>query len=301
MKMEKLLLLTNKTQGDLTHGSAYEAHNIKLLWDIGAEVNELTKKINFDNLLSKISDACQKSGIRFDDRLYRYAREVNKFWTRDEYFNVIKSIDTWGKLREVVPLLKLTREKEQKISKKNIDKSIVRCRDETYKEVRSIFKNLRKKCDPVLAELGVDIYDLDEALHLTNEQLVQKLENKDEAFEKGFRLIFNEAFVKNSRMFLAGINKEDIYTKFQSKINSFLKLELPKTENTLNQQILDIITTLKIVATNRATRIKLREEPLIIQLGKLSTYMKALSSEENYKQYVENKEILNKFISGLSG
>lgn len=298
--MEKLLTLTSKTQGNLTRGSTYEPHDITLLWEIGAETNLLAKQLDFDRLIVKISDACKKTKRRFDYRLYRYASEVNKFWTKEEYIEVIKRIDTWGKLRELVPVLRLTQAKEPKITKKDIDKVVAECQDQTYKDVRTILKSLRRKCDPVLAELGIDINDLDESLHATNERLVEKLEHNDEIFTKKFRALFDVTFLRNSRMFLASLQKEDVYKRFQKEINAFLGNRLPETDNNLLNQILKIISDLKIIALKKLTRIKLREEHLTDQLGRLSTYMKGLSSEENYKQYLGNKEILNKFLSGLS-
>ena len=297
--IERLIGTANKMHMERSMGNAYgvyKIHNIIHLWDLGQEINNLIKSRDLQTILTEVKRILSRKKLRYDDQLYKCAITVNKFWSKEEFLNVTKSIDSWGKMRTIVPLLKRASENDRNIAKTDLNKVVQNCKGKTYEEFYSIIQLFRLKFDVKLAKLGVDVYDLNESLLFSNKQLVRKIENRDVKFEKNFRKVFNDAFLKDVRICLAGLQEEDVYARYENKIIVFTKSKNPLADDKLVAKILKIIETLKAVMPNSSTRDKLRTGRITHQLGKLSTYLKALSNNESYKQYQGSKKIVNELI-----
>ena len=148
--------------------------------------------------------------------------------------------------------------------------------------------------------MGFDVYDIDDRLHQINESLRNKINKRDSIFESVFRKTFDEQTLKNIRLYLSSLQKEEVFTKFEKEIKYFAGKPLPRgSENNDVQEILDIINELRKLIKSSKGRDMLHEQFISSDLGFLSTYMKALSSDDNLNKFKENEKVLNMFLSGL--
>ncbi len=302
---------TKPTTGDITDlafkiigkektGSALEAHEIKLIWDLGDLLHVYCNSRPFHIVLDVIKKewTATKRG-KFDSRLYRGALTVRNYWAdKEDYLITIKSLNSWGKLREVIPLLDLVLTGE-KITRQDIDELVHQARNRTYPELRDLVKILRLKGDPVFEELGIDIYELEKELYEVNADLINRLEKNDQEFYAAFRTTFDENKILAVRKCLSGLQNDEVYLKYKTDIKEFSKQTMTDTLNPELTSLSKLIGEIVRLTVSEAGRKKIREEVGIRLFGDLSTYLKALSSDENRDRFLKNQEVLKAFLGGM--
>jgi len=280
-------------------GSAIETYEIDLLWDLGNLLQAYQNGRSTDVIFGSIKNELRIQRRKFDIRLYRGALAIFSYWqNKQDYLRVIKSLNSWGKLREVVPLLEVVLRSEAKINRQDISALIDGANSKTYEEVRELAKKLRLKGDPIFENLGIDIHELEDTLYGVSENLRLRLEENNAEFTNSFRKDFNE-YILSIRKCLSVFQNEDTYQTYKKDIQDFAK-QAPITASTDELKTLSkLVFDIAKLAISEAARKRAREEIGQKPFGDLSTYLKALSSEDNRKRFLKNQEILNTFLGSM--
>lgn len=301
--LNEIIGLASKIVGKGKTGSALEAHEIKLIWDLG---DALQKYCN-GRPLHTVIDTLEKEWLsakhnKFDPRLYKGALTVRTYWSdKKDYFATIKSLNSWGKLREVTPLIDITLKSDAKISRKDIEDLIQQAHGRTYPEVRDLVRVLRLKGDPIFEELKIDIYELHRQLYETAENLAAHLFQNDKSFIDMYRKNFNEKTVLEIRKCLSGIQNEDVYSKYKKDIKEFAQKKMTAPSSPDLAPLTQLIEDIARLAASEAGRTRIREEFGMQKFGDLSTYLKAFLSDGNRDKFMRDQEVLKKFLGGMQG
>lgn len=298
---EKVLEQASSMTVKKVTGSAYNAYNIEGLWDLGESLRQYEPGLQRNLKLAKLErlwDKTQKE--EFDTRFYRAAITArNYFEKRDGYVALIKSINTWGKLREVYPLLERVGKTDSQLNEYDIENLIRNAKNATYEEVRTLAKQLRLKGDPIFQELGIDTHDMQKMLMSSCREMREKLEAGDEEFYTKFRQDFNADRLLAIRTCLSGIQNTQVYEKYSDKIRRASQV----VHVAKNPDIADLVTLCsnitKLAASERG-RTESSAEIGSNLFAELSTLMKAMSSGEERTRYLRNQETLRTFLGGGS-
>lgn len=284
-------------------GSRYEGHDITQLWQLGDKIISTFKPLNISFLLPKLQKEHELRNIRYDDRLYRASIIFREYWKDEgDYKKIIQKLNVWTKLRELYPICKSIVENKHQNTREEVSELIDKCNNLTYMEVRDVFIRFRKKTDRILSELGIDEYEFSDLLINLSEELRNVIENDDFATEKKLREIFGQPYLRNFRLLLSALQKEDVYQnrKWNSEIKKIVKMKIPTHKLQIAEDINSLFTQIAKFITKDTARQKIRDGIPVTFIGNLSTYLRAIESEANKEQFKKNKEILTKFIGKLS-
>jgi len=301
--LNEIIGLASKIVGKGKTGSALEAHEIKLLWDLG----EVLQKYCNGRPLHTVIDTLEKEWFaakhnKFDLRLYKGALTVRAYWSdKKDYLTTIKSLNTWGKLREVVPLSDIALKPDAKISRQDIQDLIQQANGRTYPEVRDLVRVLRFKGDPIFEELGIDIYELHRQLYDIADNLFGRLLQNDKGFIDAYRKNFSEKTVLEFRKCLSGIQNEEVYAKYKPDIKEFAQKKMTAPSSPDLAPLAQLIEDIARLAASEAGRTRIREEFGMQKFGDLSTYLKAFLSDGNRDKFMRDQEVLKKFLGGMQG
>lgn len=284
-------------------GSCYEGNDVTRLWKLGDKIFNLFKPLDLPLLLPKLQEAHKLRNLRYDDRLYRASIIFRQYWTEEkDYIKAIKKINVWTKLRELYPICKGIVENKSEYTREDIEKLIDKCENLTYMEVRDVFIKFRGKTDKLLNELGIDGCEFNELIIQLSDELNKVIEENDIITESKIRIIFSPKYLRDLRLLLSALQKEDVYQnkKWKQEIKKIVKKNIPTGEPQIIRDINKVFEQIIKFITNDNARKKIREETTATFIGNLSTYLRAIESDANKKQYQKNKEILNKFIGKIS-
>lgn len=282
-------------------GSRYESNDIQKIWQLGNRIISLIKPLNISTLLPKLQNVHSIKGIRYDDRLYRAAITFRNYWPDESFYReAIKNLNVWNKLRELTPICDRILTGASKYTRDEVDNLIKQCKDKTYTEVREIFIRFRKREDKILEELGIDKYEFRDTLIEVADEL-HKIIEEDIKIENELRRVYSPEQFREFRLLLSALQKEDVYLnkKWNKEIKKIVKKKLPETDLQIGKRINEIFTSINNFINNEKARISIRDEIPVTFIGNLSTYLRAIESDENKQQYKKNKDILNKFIGKM--
>jgi hypothetical protein len=298
--IEKVITLSKKILSKKKIGTAYEQHDLRPIWELGEAISSLCRDRNLLTILTDIEKRCKLEKLRFDDLLYKHSKTIYDFWSEDQFLDVIKQIDKWRKLRVIVPLLKFVLQPSPKLTREQIEHTIDECEGKSFEEVYEIVKKLRRKCDPIFKQFDIDLYEVDDNLREVNQELYRLIEQRDQYFENIFRNVFNESLLRSIRIYLSALQKEDLFKTFKPDLERFSKTTLPEKIEEVNiKKIIKVIEELKVLIKSYDGREMFRQEFGIAQLGYLSTYMKAFSSDDNLKKFKEDEIVLKRLTQFL--
>ena len=282
-------------------GSRYESNDVQKIWRLGDIIISKITPLNVNSLLPKLQKAHELKKIRYDVRLYKAAIAFRKYWEQEPtYKEVIKNLNVWGKLRELHPIIERVINDESEHSRQEIEKLITQCKEKTYTEVREIFKRFRRADDKILEELDIDIYEFSELMVNLSEKL-KKAIDEDSNLESDLRKIYSPEQIKDFRLLLSALQKEDVYInkKWNAEIKKIVRKHFPEATIDISKDINQVYEMVKKVIINDKARRAVRKEVPIMFIGNLATYLRALESEVNKSQYKKDKEILNKFLGNI--
>ena len=300
-EIDEIVEFCSKIINEERVGSRYESNDIQKIWQLGNKIISLIKPLNISTLLPKLQNIHSIKGIRYDDRLYRAAITFRNYWPDESFYKeAIKNLNVWNKLRELTPICDRILSGASKYTREEVDKLIKECKDKTYTEVREIFIRFRKIEDKILEELGIDKYEFRDTLIEVADELHKILEG-DIKIENELRRVYSPEQFKEFRLLLSALQKEDVYLnkKWNKEIKKIVKKKLPETGLQIGKRINEIFTSINNFINNEKARISIRNEIPVTFIGNLSTYLRAIESDENKQQYKKNKDILNKFIGKM--
>lgn len=283
-------------------GSRYIGHDINKIWDLGELITTFFPTNSISSLLPKLEAVHRERRIRFDNRLYRGAFVFKRYYDKKEdYIKVIKIINSWGKLRELVPLCENVLSNADH-KKEDVEATINKCKSLTYTEVRELFRKFRGKTDKLLKELDIDGEEVQDALLDLSDGLNALLESGNSEREKELREEAGAGNLRNLRLLLSALQTEAVYQKNIKEIRNLSRKDmiLPEFSSNLMKEITLFFNIIIRIVNNESARIYIRKLISITFIGNLATYLRALESDSNKNQYLKNKEILNKFISKMS-
>lgn len=281
-------------------GSRFEAHDVKKIWQLGELIISTIKPLNLTSLLPKLHQIHKIKSIRYVDMLYRAAITFRKYWQEEaQYKEVVNYLNIWRKLRAFYPVCEEILKGDSKYTRNDVDNLIKQCKDKTAEEIIEITKRLRKRDDKILEELGIDIYELRNTLIDVSDELLKIIE-EDTKIESELRKIYAPEQLRDFRLLLSALQKEDVYSKYNQEIKKIVKKELLDADLQIGKRINEIFNSINQFINNEKARVLVRKEIPVTFIGNLSTYLRAIESDSNKEQYKKNKDILNKFIGKMS-
>ena len=281
-------------------GSRFEAHDVKKIWQLGELIISTIKPLNLTSLLPKLHQIHKIKNIRYVDMLYRAAITFRKYWQEEaQYKEVVNYLNIWRKLRAFYPVCKKILKGDSKYTRNDVDNLIKQCKDKTAEEIIEITKRLRKRDDKILEELGIDIYELRNTLIDVSDELLKIIE-EDTKIESELRKIYVPKQLRDFRLLLSALQKEEVYSKYNQEIKKIVKKELLDADLQIGKRINEIFNSINQFINNEKARVLVRKEIPVTFIGNLSTYLRAIESDSNKEQYKKNKDILNKFIGKMS-
>lgn len=282
-------------------GSRYEANDVRKIWQLGEKIISAIKPLNLTRLLPQLKQIHEIRHIRYNDRLYRAAITFRKYWQEEASYNdVIKNINVWRELREFYPICEEILKGDSKYTKDDVENLIKQCKGKNGEEIREIITILRKRDDKLLEELGIDLYEFSDSFMSVFDELRNIIEKEDNEREGRLRELYTPEQLKDFRLLLSALQKEEVYKKWNQEIKKIVKKKLPETDLLIGIQMNQIFISIIQFINNEKARISVRDKISITFIGELSTYLRAIESDANKEQYKKNKEILNKFIGKLS-
>ena len=281
-------------------GSRFESHNVKKIWKLGEMIISTIKPLNLTSLLPKLHQIHKIKNIRYVDMLYRAAITFRKYWQEEaQYKEVVNYLNIWRKLRAFYPVCEEILKGDSKYTRNDVDNLIKQCKDKTAEEIIEITKRLRKRDDKILEELGIDIYELRNTLIDVSDELLKIIE-EDTKIESELRKIYVPKQLRDFRLLLSALQKEEVYSKYNQEIKKIVKKELLDADLQIGKRINEIFNSINQFINNEKARVLVRKEIPVTFIGNLSTYLRAIESDSNKEQYKKNKDILNKFIGKMS-
>jgi len=281
-------------------GSRFEAHDVKKIWQLGELIISTIKPLNLTSLLPKLHQIHKIKNIRYVDMLYRAAITFRKYWQEEaQYKEVVNYLNIWRKLRAFYPVCEEILKGDSKYTRNDVDNLIKQCKDKTAEEIIEITKRLRKRDDKILEELGIDIYELRNTLIDVSDELLKIIE-EDTKIESELRKIYVPKQLRDFRLLLSALQKEEVYSKYNQEIKKIVKKELLDADLQIGKRINEIFNSINQFINNEKARVLVRKEIPVTFIGNLSTYLRAIESDSNKEQYKKNKDILNKFIGKMS-
>ena len=281
-------------------GSRFEAHDVKKIWQLGELIISTIKPLNLTSLLPKLHQIHKIKNIRYVDMLYRAAITFRKYWQEEaQYKEVVNYLNIWRKLRAFYPVCEKILKGDSKYTRNDVDNLIKQCKDKTAEEIIEITKRLRKRDDKILEELGIDIYELRNTLIDVSDELLKIIE-EDTKIESELRKIYVPKQLRDFRLLLSALQKEEVYSKYNQEIKKIVKKELLDADLQIGKRINEIFNSINQFINNEKARVLVRKEIPVTFIGNLSTYLRAIESDSNKEQYKKNKDILNKFIGKMS-
>ena len=281
-------------------GSRFEAHDVKKIWQLGELIISTIKPLNLTSLLPKLHQIHKIKNVRYVDMLYRAAITFRKYWQEEaQYKEVVNYLNIWRKLRAFYPVCEKILKGDSKYTRNDVDNLIKQCKDKTAEEIIEITKRLRKRDDKILEELGIDIYELRNTLIDVSDELLKIIE-EDTKIESELRKIYVPKQLRDFRLLLSALQKEEVYSKYNQEIKKIVKKELLDADLQIGKRINEIFNSINQFINNEKARVLVRKEIPVTFIGNLSTYLRAIESDSNKEQYKKNKDILNKFIGKMS-
>ena len=281
-------------------GSRFEAHDVKKIWQLGELIISTIKPLNLTSLLPKLHQIHKIKNVRYVDMLYRAAITFRKYWQEEaQYKEVVNYLNIWRKLRAFYPVCEEILKGDSKYTRNDVDNLIKQCKDKTAEEIIEITKRLRKRDDKILEELGIDIYELRNTLIDVSDELLKIIE-EDTKIESELRKIYVPKQLRDFRLLLSALQKEEVYSKYNQEIKKIVKKELLDADLQIGKRINEIFNSINQFINNEKARVLVRKEIPVTFIGNLSTYLRAIESDSNKEQYKKNKDILNKFIGKMS-
>ena len=281
-------------------GSRFEAHDVKKIWQLGELIISTIKPLNLTSLLPKLHQIHKIKNIRYVEMLYRAAITFRKYWQEEaQYKEVVNYLNIWRKLRAFYPVCEEILKGDSKYTRNDVDNLIKQCKDKTAEEIIEITKRLRKRDDKILEELGIDIYELRNTLIDVSDELLKIIE-EDTKIESELRKIYVPKQLRDFRLLLSALQKEEVYSKYNQEIKKIVKKELLDADLQIGKRINEIFNSINQFINNEKARVLVRKEIPVTFIGNLSTYLRAIESDSNKEQYKKNKDILNKFIGKMS-
>ena len=284
-------------------GSRFEGNDIKIIWKFGDLIISKIKPLNLSVFLPKIKKLQESKGIRYDDRLYRAAITFRKYWPNESlYLQATTKLDVWTKLRELYPICDRILEGKSEYNKEDVDKLIHRCKDLTYPKAREIFIAFRRKGDKLLRELGIDEYEFNDMITDIQDKLEMVLEENNLQAEQDLRKIFSSKNFRDFRLLLSALQKEDVYLnkKYNDEIKRMTIKSIPISDLPIAASISKLFASIVKFINNQEARKTIRASIPITFIGNVSTYLRAIESDQNKTEFKKNKEILNKFLGNMS-
>lgn len=281
-------------------GSRFEAHDVKKIWRLGEMIISTIKPLNLTRLLPNLHQIHKIKNIRYVDMLYRASITFRKYWQEEaEYKEAVNYLHIWRRLRAFYPICEGILKGDSKYTRKDVDNLIKQCKDKTAEEIVEITKTLRKRDDKILEELGIDLYEFMDALINVSDELLKIIE-EDTDTESELRRIYAPEQLRDFRLLLSALQKEEVYIKYKQDIKKIVKNVLPEIDLQIGKQLNGIFISINQLINNEKARISIRKDIPVTFIGNLSTYLRAIESDTNKEQYKKNKEILNKFIGKMS-
>ncbi len=232
--------------------------------------------------------------------LYRAAITFRRYWQEEaQYKEIVNYLNIWRKLRAFYPVCEEILKGDSKYTRNDVDNLIKQCKDKTAEEIIEITKRLRKRDDKILEELGINIYELRNTLIDVSDELL-KIIKEDTKIESELRKIYAPKQLRDFRLLLSALQKEEVYSKYNQEIKKIVKKELLDTDLQIGKRINEIFNSINQFINNEKARVLVRKEIPVTFIGNLSTYLRAIESDSNKEQYKKNKDILNKFIGKMS-
>ena len=289
--------LLSQIQKDEKIGTAYERYESQFLWDLGHNIREYARIVGQNgDVVGEIMNKLQERSIRCQPVMLKNAETITRVWPeREEYIVDTKDVP-YGKLRDALKILDPDFVAQHKVSQKDRKDLIGRLSYSTFEEFRSYVKRIRSKYDP-LGET-IDFDGMFNDIYEATTQLREIVENKNTAALDEFRAKFNISYLENTRKLIAAMKSEDILWKLRGEISEDHKLVPDLDSNTLETCLLKVAQNLVLLSgSSESRRDALRCRIGMSELGKLSTLLKAASTEPERQRYLRSRQMLETFTT----
>jgi hypothetical protein len=299
LAIDSIASLLGQIQKDEKIGTAYERYESQFLWDLGHRIREYALIVGQDSdVVGEIMNRLQVRSIRCQPVMLKNAETITRVWPeREQYIAETKDVP-YGKLRDALKILDPDFMAQHKVSQKDRRDLIDRLSSSTFEEFRSYVKKIRSKYDPLgetvdFDEMFNDIYETTTRLR----EIVENKETSTTALDE-FRARFDICYIENTRKLIAAMKSEDIWRKLRGEISEEHKSVSDFDSDTLETCLLKVTQNLVLLSgSSESRRDALRCRIGTSELGKLSTLLKAASTEPERQRYLRSRQMLETFTT----
>ena len=299
LAIDSIASLLRQIQKDEKSGTAYERYESQFLWDLGHKIREYAQIVGQNSdVVAEIMNRLQTRSVSCQPVMLKNAETITRVWPeREQYITETKDAP-YGKLRDALKILDPDFMSQHKVSQAARRDLISRLSSSTFEEFRSYVKKIRSKYDP-LGET-VDFDEMFNDIYETTAQLREIVENENSSTTplKEFRAKFNTNCIENSRKLIAAMKSEDIWRKLRSEISEDHRSVSDFDSNTLETRLLNVTHNLILLSgSSESRRDALRRRIGTSELGRLSTLLKAASTESERQRYLRSRQMLETFTT----
>jgi hypothetical protein len=290
--LDRIADVVQKIQKDSKIGTAYERYDITYLWDLGEQIRLYSAfATDKSDVVAEVMDYLTRRSIRCLPLLLKNAETTRRVWTRREDFLQFAKDASYGKLREVLPILDPEFVSQHKVAKGDLDNLGRTLAGSTYEEVLEHIRKLRDKYDP--SRQSVDQDSFYQELYSAIEDLRQLVEKPNLRALTEFREKFGPKLIQDSRRLLAAMKNEGSFDRLAKELPREFGRDLDTKTEDLDGHLFRVIYNLsRIRNAPVAVRENLRERIGMARLGELSTLMKAASNDEEMERYLRGQKLL---------
>lgn len=292
--MVDLLKLIQKEQ---KIGTAYERYESQFLWDLGYNIGRYAKIAGReDDVVSEIMIKVQRYSIHCQPLILKNAETITKVWPEREKYLLETRDVPYGKLRDALRILDPDFVAQHKVSTADRIDLIRRLSKSTFEDFRAYARELKSKYDP-LGE-NIDFDEMFNDVYEATTQLKEIVDNEDATSLKEFRAKLNANHIEKIRKLIAAMKNEDTFRKIVAEINQGNKLIVDFGEDILGTHLTEITKNLVLLSkSSKSRRDVLRSRIGTSELGKLSTLLKAASSEAERQRYLRSRKMLERLTA----
>ena len=288
--------LIRKIQTDEKKGTAFERYNSHYLWDLGQRVREYEQKTRRgEDAVAEIIGKLRLLGIKCQPVLLKNAETITKVWEDKYVYDRDTSDVPYGKLRDVLTILNPDFSIQHNLSINDRQLLIQNLSQTTFEEFRALVKDLRLKYDP-LGE-SVDFDELFSDIYNATAMLEDMILAKNLSRLSEFRENFDSRSIDLLRKQIASIKDEKTFSKLGGEISNSNTLSTT-CKDAIAEYLLRISKNLGLLTRSSVSRRnQLRSSMGTSALGKLSTLLKAASSDDEMERYFRSREVLEKLAA----
>lgn len=295
--IESIVSLLCQIRKEEKIGTAYERYESQLLWDLGHNICEYARiKGQEGEIVGEIMNRLQERSIRCQPVILKNAETITRVWLKREKYIADTKDAPYGKLRDALTVLNPDFVTQHKVSDADQRELIRRLSSSTFEDFRAYVKRIKSKYDP-LGET-VDFDEMFNDIFEATIQLREIVEKNDQVALRRFRSKFDSGLVENTRKLIAAIKSEEILKKLRPNISDDNEPVRSLDKDTLMSPLVNVTRDLLLLfRSSGSRRDALRQRIGTSELGKLSTLLKAASTETERQRYLRSRQMLEKLTN----